>query len=651
MKLLKNIIIFSISVFAGLCILAIGVNFIVTTNTGAKLLLNTALTIGLHNNMPCNVNINKISGSLHKELFLENFSLDTIDQINFTVNLHIKTATIKVNWIDLIKKQQLSIKISNLQGTLNNYPLEANINFSTGFFTKKPNDLYLNTQNFIKIGNNILNLEQPINAEQINFKLTANQLDVFNNIFNKPLKLITGKIIITGHIANSLTNVTANIRTERLNINNIALDPILQNPNNQLNIVLKDIKTIEAQINFQDITPIMTFIPNITRLKGKLQGFIHLDHQSKLKTNLALKDITMSLPEYGIKIKPLNINFTANDTQTVFINGKGIMRQGPGEFTLKGHLEPFSKNIPNILEISGDNIECINIPGYHLIASLKLKLVLLLQQSALQITGNIIIPNGSINLDQQKSTSIVKSKDIVFIEQTGNSAKNNFRILPNIDLRIESKTKLLGKGLDTTISGKLKIYTENDIVLGDGRVSIKQGTYKLSGQEFIIEKGRFIYLPGTLIANPSLDIKILPKNKQQQDQYLYIEGTLNDPVIKDSGLANEHQAMLQLLSFGSDKIITSIKEKLHLHEFGVEEDNYISNQYKIKNHDESVLSNKNFVVGKKINDKLHIQYLKTLNTTNNTVRLKYIISPRWSLGIETSTESGHGADLGFSLDK
>ena len=649
MKLLKIITIFSIITVTSLSVLAVGINFIVTTNTGTKLLLNTIIPVVLHNKLPYKVNINKISGSLHRELQLEDFSLSTTDQTNSAINLHIQTATIKINWVDLIKNRLLSIKISSIKGTLNNYPLEANINFSTSVFTKNLNYLSINTQNFIKIGNNILNLEQANNKEQINFKLIANQLDVFNNIFNKPLELISGKIIITGHITNNLSLLMANIRTEQLNINNISLDPILQNSQNQLNIILKDLKTIEAQVNFQDITHIMKFIPNLTRLKGKLQGYINLNNESKFNANLAFKDLTMSLPEYGIKIKPLNINFTANNAQTILINGKGIMRNGPGEFNIKGHLEPFSKNFSNLLEISGYGIECINTHEYYLIASLQLKLVFLLQQNALQIAGNIIIPKGSINLDQQKSSSIVKSRDIVFLEQQ-TTTQNNFRILPNIDLRIEPETALLGKGLDTTISGKLRIYTENDMLLGDGRVSIKQGTYKLSGQKFIIEKGRFIYLPGTLIANPTLDIKILPKNKQQ-DQYLYIEGTLNSPIIKDSGLVNEHQAMLQLLSFGSDKIITNIKDKLHLHEFGIQEDDYVSNQYKIKNPDESVLTNKNFVVGKKINDKIQIQYLKTLNTTNNTVRLKYSLSPHWSLGLESSTESGHGADLGFSLEK
>ena len=409
----------------------------------------------------------------------------------------------------------------------------------------------------------------------------------------------------------------------------------------------------------------MNFIPDITRLKGKLQGSIKFNNNikhPKITTNLAFNDITMSLPEYGVKIKPLNIYLKAEDDKTIFINGKGVMRNGPGEFDLKGHFEPLNSDFSNILEISGENVECINTPGYHLIASLKLKLAFLLQQNALTINGSTVISKGTIDLDKQKQSKIIKSKDIIFTNQTDHTLqsnqKNYFKILPNIDLKIESETKLLGKGLNAIISGKLKIYTNdtNEALLGDGRITIKHGIYSLSGQEFLIEKGRIIYLPGTFIANPTLDIKILPNteimnNNKANEKYLYIEGTLENPIIKDSGLANEHQAILQLLNFGNHTITSNIKEKLHLQEFGIHEDDTSSRQFKNKTTDESLLDNKNFVVGKKINKKMHLQYLKTLNTTNNTVRLKYKLNTYWSLGVESSTDDGHGADLGFSIEK
>jgi hypothetical protein len=613
---------FRITIYLLLLFIA-SISFIITTSFGTKLLLTFVV--------PYKINVKQISGSLYQGLYLEDLNIT-----NNNFNLKITKASIKINWLELFKKQKIAISIREFNGFLNNNIIKADINF---FIKKKINYLLIinnNFKNFIKIGNNILNLEQDLNNNIINFKLIINnleQLDFFN-------QKISGKLIANGSIANDFSKIVANF-TEL---------PIMQHSNNKLTLLINK-QFIEASINFQDISYFMKLMPSITRLKGKLIGFVKLDYNKNISTNLALKDLTMSLPEYGIKIKPLNINLSANATKHVLISGKGFMRNGPGEFDLKGFIEPFSNNYTNLLEVSGNNIECINTSEYHLITSLQLKLSYIMANNALTINGKINIPKGTINLDNQKTVLLVKSKDIIFNNHVNIHLDNNLKILPTIDLKIEPETKLLGKGLNTIISGKLKIYTENNILLGDGRITIKQGTYKLSGQEFTIEKGRMIYLPGTLINNPTLDIKIFPKIKQQQEQYLYVEGNLNNPIIKDSGLANEHQAMLQLLGFGSDKITAGIKEKLHLQEFGIQEDNYLSSKFKFKPFDESLLQNKFFVVGKKINKNTNLQYLKTLNSIDNTVRLKYMLSPNWSLGLESSTEGGHGADLEFSLEK
>lgn len=647
MRLLKIITIYVLIIFSCLCAI---VSYFLTTEHGAKLLLINCINYISPKNTNTKFLINKISGNVLTGLILED-----LIYLQAENNLTIKYIQIKLNWLEFITKQNLAIIIKKLAGTFNNHPIEASINFS-----KQGNNLQLNSNSFIKIGNNVIDLSLVPNESNIKFNLVAKQLEIFH-------KNASGTITINGKISNNLNELTANITTSKLIINKTNVGSFLENSNNHLNINItktnKQDIIAEIFLDFQDLSPIMNFIPDITRLKGKLNGSIKFNLNRlnpNISTNLALKDLTMSLPEYGVKIKPLNIAFTAKNDRKIIITGKGFMRNGPGEFNLTGYFEPFSKHFTNMLEISAQDLEFINTPEYHLIGSMKLKLMLLLAQNALQITGNTCISQGVINLDKQTASKIIKSNDIIFINQihkSDESKKNYFNVLPDLDLRIEPNTKLIGKGLNTIISGKLKIYTTdlNDALLGDGRITIKHGTYTLSGQEFIIEKGRIIYLPRTFISNPTLDIKILPNTEttsnKDQEKYLYIEGTLQNPIIKDSGLANEHQAILQLLNFGNNKITSGIKEKLHLHEFGIQEDNDAYRDFKNKPTEESLLDNKNFVIGKKLNNKTHLQYLKTLNTANSIVRVKYKLNNHWSIGIESSTENGHGADLGFCIEK
>lgn len=648
---LKKLKIIFVFLCAALCsVLCTIVYYVLMTASGAKLLINNFIINKLHS--PHTININHIAGNMIDGLILQDIIYShTNPQNKLEIKLAIQNVNIKLNWLELIIKQNISINISKLLGTFNNESITASINFS-----KHGEYIKCNSKSFIKIGNNILNIEQS-DHEHINFHLTANQLEILN-------KQASGTLIINGNLTNNLTklNLTANITTKKLCINKINIGEFLENQNNYLILnITKDNNQTNSEIKVQltDISPIMNFIPNITRLKGQLQGSIKFNNNlknPKITSNLAFKEISMSLPEYGIKIKPLNIFFTAHNDKIILINGTGVMRNGPGKFELKGHIEPFSHNFSNVLAITGENIECINTPGYHLIASLNVKLIFLLQQNALQINGSTIISKGTIDLDKQTQSKIIQSKDIFFTNIEKSKQINYLKILPNIDLKIEPETKLLGKGLDTIISGKLKIYTANtnEALLSDGRITIKHGVYNLSGQEFLIEKGRIIYLPGTFITNPMLDIKILPPttaNNKTNEAYLYIEGTLENPIIRDSGLVNEHQAILQLLNFGNNTLTNAIKEKLHLQEFGIHEDDAISSQFKNKATEGSLLDNKNFVIGKKINNKMHLQYLKTLNTTNNTMRLKYQLNNNWSIGLESSTDDGHGADLRFSKEK
>jgi autotransporter translocation and assembly factor TamB len=308
-------------------------------------------------------------------------------------------------------------------------------------------------------------------------------------------------------------------------------------------------------------------------------------------------------------------------------------------------------------------MELINTPECYLMAALKLQLSFLISENTLNLTGETNISKAQINLDQQKNSTITKSKDIVISQNNTLPANNhphdsNLKILPNIDFRIDPAAKLSGKGLNANVSGKLKVYADrdNDTILAEGRVSIKRGIYNLLGKEYVIDKGRFIYLPGTVISNPSLDIKITPKSSEIRQQnseqkFLYIEGTLDKPIINDNGLANEQQAVLQLLSLSNNVISNNIKDALNLQEFGIQENDTNSNQFKGQTDDESLLGNKNFVIGKKINQNFYVQYLKTLINTNNTVKLQYKLSPNWYIGVESSSEEGHGADIGFSLEK
>lgn len=655
MKFFKNITIYIIIITV---ILTVGVYYGLTTTLGSKILLKF-LNKSYRNKYvnKININLNKLSGNIIHGLVLKE-----INYLDDNYDIQIDHVNIKINLLHYLFKKKIKININQLSGNLNKQSIIAAINLEINH-----QHIKLKGSNFIKIGNNLLKLSNAYNSnnsnlKQIDFKLNLEQISL---LFPK----ISGNLHVSGGVSNKLDNLTAKIHSNQLIINNKNYAGLLASKNNHLEveILFKPKPIIIIDVNFIDLNGIMDFIPEISRLTGKLQGRTKINFNSfppAITTDLKAKDISVTLPTYGIKIKPLNINFLTNNNTFIDLDAKGFMRNGQGSFKVQGKINPFDLNNPFNLKITSNDLEFINTPEYHLMGKLNLKLSLL-NQNLLHISGDINIPKGLINLEKQHSR-IVKSKDIILINPDSNfknndisrTSSNGFKISSDIDLRIEENTRLIGIGLNANITGKLKIYTlktDYDNWLGDGRITIKKGIYILSNQKFLIDKGRMIYLPGTLINNPILDIKILANQehfaKKSNEKYLYIEGTLEKPVIRNLGLIDEKQAILQILNLGNNPLSGSIKEKFNLTEFGIQDNHYETsnefNEFKEFNQQQSFLENKHFVIGKKISKKVDFKYFRTLNTANNILKLKYYFHPNFAFEIESSTLDGYGSDFIF----
>lgn len=403
-------------------------------------------------------------------------------------------------------------------------------------------------------------------------------------------------------------------------------------------------KKINGLINFKtnDLSLITHWLPDVTRLKGLLNSDIKIDgyiNNPVITSKTSLTQITATLPSLGVKIKPMELNLT-NDTSNKFIlTGKGKMRRGTGEFTINGYIEPFKKNIPNAVRFIGKDIEFVNNTTAKLTASNDLNFMYDFQEMRLDITGDINIQQGNIKFSP-KSSNTVKSKDIIFVDAKATKTQVNQKHIlfnPAINLRISEGVHFSGFGLDADVTGKLAIHHRHNNIYGDGRITIKQGTFQLPGQKLDINRGRLLYPPGTLLANPSLDLKMISDNN---DLELQVNGTATSPIIRESGnlAQNQEKALSQAILTGSSLLSKNLlQDKLKLSELGV-----------AKNPTDK--DNKDIVIGRHVGKKLYLQYLHSMNEANDRVRVKYDINKNWYIGVE-SGQKGGGADIGFAIER
>jgi autotransporter translocation and assembly factor TamB len=475
------------------------------------------------------------------------------------------------------------------------------------------------------------------------------------------LQQLSGNLDLHGTVYTIPTTLAVNI----IKGNNVALQ--LNMHENQYNNLHAQLQIADKKLNGQikasahDIAFLMQWMPDVTRLKGKFDATVNIQgtiDKPIIISEAHVTEITATMPSLGIKIKPMELHLRGDKNGKIVLQGKGFMRRGSGEFTLQGFIEPFKPGLPNELTLTATRVEFVNNQTAHLTASSKLTTHYITDAQRLDVTGDIEIHGGNINFIENQSQT-VKTKDVVFVNEVQLKTKKMIIVNPNIFLRLEDGVHFAGFGLDADVTGKVNISHRHDALYADGRITIKQGIYQLPGQKLVINHGRLLYPPGTLLVNPVLDIKMIGKNKgyvkdnnASSDLELIVQGTAQKPIISESGLSsNQDRALSQALLTGTSLISNNlIQDKLKISEIGLTTKNEDHIEFFDDPKDRDSLKNKELVLGRPLGNRLYVQYLHSISEANQKVRLKYSLNKIWSIGVESGTEGG-GADLSFTIER
>ncbi|MDB6096788.1 MAG: hypothetical protein JWM09_1066 [Francisellaceae bacterium] len=411
------------------------------------------------------------------------------------------------------------------------------------------------------------------------------------------------------------------------------------------------------------------FWPDVNNFKGNFIGSFKakgLILSPEWLMDLKLNNSNFNLPRQGITIRNFNVNLTSETDGIFKLQGRG--QSGSGNFNVNGQAQPFLSNAPYELNIKGKNIQLINSKAYQIIATMDLKLNLE-NYNNLNITGNINVPAADINI-QEGAQQIVLTHDIIFTDINKPLIASDFKINPNIALRLENNVNIKGHGLNAKGGGKIKIEQySNGFLFGSGRITLKEGNYRMNGQMFYIDHGRLIFQPITLLTNPTIDIKLIPKPKAQDDKTdlseigLSVQGTLLAPnIIPFSSENLSDNEILQRLGFanpftvimGNANMSNNLMEKFQkglgfdvsIETSGMDEESLGS----VRGIQDPNDNNAVLTLGKRLSNRWQLLLLQNTMDATHKAKLKYLISPRFSLGTEYGTE-GVGADITYSVEK
>ena len=222
-------------------------------------------------------------------------------------------------------------------------------------------------------------------------------------------------------------------------------------------------------------------------------------------------------------------------------------------------------------------------------------------------------------------------------------------VVVDLQVALGNNLRLRGRGLDTLLSGDLRLTTPGNKLAINGTVRAAQGTYAAYGQKLSIERGELTFTGAA--ENPRLDI-IATRPNLEQTVGVAVTGTALNPRVRlfsepemadidklswlvlgraSDGLGRTDTALLQRAAIGllagegtgpTDQLIKAV---------GLDEVSFRQTEGEVR---ETVVS-----LGKQLSRRWYVGYERSLNATTGNWQLIYRIAQRLTLRAQSGLDN------------
>ena len=416
--------------------------------------------------------------------------------------------------------------------------------------------------------------------------------------------------------------------------------------------------TLEAEV--ADLSFAEAFSPEIDSLAGRLDLDVRMAGTVGDPTwtgGLHVRDGAMRLPLLGALYREIRLDAVGTPDGDIRVDCRAA--SGAGEATLAGTTPVRSSSErPGRLEIRGRNFELMNTAEMHAVIDPEIDVTLI--ADTIDLTGTVTVPLARMQLTEIPEFAVPPSDDVVFVgESTAVAATRPIRA--EVELVLGDSVSFSGFNFDAELDGALVILeTPMRPTRASGAVIIEQGAYKAYGQDLSVSQGR-VQFAGGPVDNPGLSIRASRTADDGTVAGLQIGGTLKAPIVTiwsepsmsqnsalhyivtgrapgegsgaDGSLLSRAASSLGLR--GSNVLASSLGQGFGLDEARIEsEDGF---------HEAS------FVAGTYLSPSLYVSYGIGLFDPISTLRLRYLLSKKWTLQAETGAETG--ADLLYRIER
>ena len=414
----------------------------------------------------------------------------------------------------------------------------------------------------------------------------------------------------------------------------------------------------QGSLELTDLSVFSFFVPDLSNPAGRISG--NVDVAGSLQApaiigEIGLRDGSFGIRRAGITVTDVGIKLTQPDVGHLSLQGSA--RSGDGRLDIRGETELSSTSgIRTELTLNGENFTLIQLPDWQVTASPTI--AVLFDDNAIRVSGEVRIPLANINIPTIPETADRPSSDVV-VHREDEPAPAKRRML-YVDVRtvLGNAVVLSGFGLTTGLEGSVRITgNSNTPYTSSGRVVLRGGRYQAYGQNLTIESGELIF-NGPLI-NPTLNIRATRKATDGTIAGIQLTGTptalksqvYSEPATGDAealsylltgrplgsadsaegAMLNQAAFALGLSSAGS--IVSEIQNELGLETLGIQ----------------GGAENRQFVAGKRIGERLLIEYAYGMIDNLGTLLLRYQLTNR--IILESRSGTARMLDIVYSVKK
>ncbi len=308
-------------------------------------------------------------------------------------------------------------------------------------------------------------------------------------------------------------SINGNIISADLNLALAAQDFV----RGQLQLNTDEARSMSGQVTASvlEFAPLNPFVPQLSNIKGNLKADMALTGTADkpiVKGAIHFTGGSVDLTELGVRFREIKIQALAAPTgHTVPIQLSGSAKSGQGSIKLEG-----LANLSGTTELllSGTDFEVAKLPEAQIAVSPELRLVF--AKSHGKVTGQLNIPKATLKLQQLPENAVKVSSDEVILgeEKPKPSAAVATNIDAAIDVELGKQVHFSGQGLETNLSGRLKIIKTGEKMTMYGNVDMDKARYKSYGQDLTVRKGQFLF--NGPIDKPWLDVEAIRVSKNEK---------------------------------------------------------------------------------------------------------------------------------------